>query len=85
MNLAGEDSDFGMQLVIKVLMLYLPRACELCIYKHRGGFRTKQNELGRMMKLSKTPDCYVISNNAQNKQNLGYKTILFFKYTSINQ
>lgn len=80
----GEDGDFGMQLRnIGTDILYLPEPEILHLKAPVGGFRTKpilkwQNE-AIQPKPSPTIMLYKILHSTAEQQ-LGYKTILFFKY-----
>jgi glycosyltransferase involved in cell wall biosynthesis len=80
----GEDGDFGMQLRNQGIdVLYLPEPSILHLKAPIGGFRTKpvlqwQNDTVQP-KPSPTIMLYQMTHNTT-AQNLGYKTILFFKY-----
>lgn len=83
----GEDGDFGMQLRNKGCdVLFLPEPSILHLKAPIGGFRTKpilqwQND-PIQPKPSPTVRLYQITHDTIEQQ-LGYKTILFFKYYKV--
>ncbi|MEZ7503836.1 glycosyltransferase family 2 protein [Flavobacterium sp. Arc2] len=80
----GEDSDFGMQLRNQgVDVLYLPEPKILHLKAPMGGFRTKPKLAWENDVIQPKPSPTVMLFQMKHKtkqQNLGYKTILFFKY-----
>lgn len=80
----GEDSDFGMQLRNQgVDVLYLPQPRIVHLQAPMGGFRTKQKLAWEDDEIHPKPSPTVMLFQITHKtkqQNLGYKTILFFKY-----
>lgn len=80
----GEDNDFGMQLRNQGTdVLYLPEPKILHLKAPMGGFRTKLILAWENDEVQPKPSPTVMLfqlNHKTTQQNLGYKTILFFKY-----
>jgi len=80
----GEDNDFGMQLRNRGTdVLYLPEPKILHLKAPMGGFRTKLILAWEHDEVQPKPSPTVMLfqlNHKTTQQNLGYKTILFFKY-----
>jgi glycosyltransferase involved in cell wall biosynthesis len=85
----GEDNDFGMQLRnLGQDVLYLSEPQILHLKAPMGGFRTKPSLAWHNDKIQPKPSptvmLYQMKHNTR-QQNLGYKTILFFKYYNRQQ
>ncbi|OCB76541.1 glycosyltransferase family 2 protein [Flavobacterium crassostreae] len=80
----GEDTDFGMQIRNQGTdVLYLPEPRILHLKAPVGGFRTKPILAWQKDQIQPKPSPTVMLfqiNHKTKQQNLGYKTILFFKY-----